>query len=70
LQKQVWTINEFPAFQFIQDPLDYDLFTHHKPLDLPEYAPEPDMMKNAVLLAWTIYSLATSEKMVPRKMTN
>ena len=59
-----------PSFQFIQDPLEYELVTHHKPLDLPEYAPEPDMMKNAVLLAWTIYSLASSEKMVPRKMKN
>ena len=59
-----------PSFQFIQDPLDYEPITHHKPLDLPEYAPEPDMMKNAVLLAWTIYSIASSEKMVPRKMKN
>ena len=59
-----------PSFQFIQDPLEYDLITHHKPLDLPEYAPEPDMMKNAVLLAWTIYSLASNEQMVPRKIKN
>ena len=59
-----------PSFQFIQDPLDYRPVTHHKPLDLPEYAREPDIMKNAVMLAWTIYSLASSEKMVPRKMKN
>ncbi|MEJ7674950.1 MAG: M28 family peptidase [Chitinophagaceae bacterium] len=59
-----------PSFQFIQDPLNYRPITHHTPLDLPEYAPEPDMMKNAVMLAWTIYSLASSEKMVPRKMKN
>lgn len=59
-----------PSFQFIQDPLDYEPITHHKPLDLPEYAPEADMMKNAVLLAWTIYSLASSEEMVPRKKKN
>ncbi|MEO7394027.1 MAG: M20/M25/M40 family metallo-hydrolase [Chitinophagaceae bacterium] len=59
-----------PSVQFIQDPLNYRPVTHHTPLDLPEYAPEPDMMKNAVMLAWTIYSLASSEKMVPRKMKN
>ena len=59
-----------PAFQFIQDPLDYRPVTHHTQLDLPEYSPEPDMMKNAVMLAWTIYSLASREKMVPRKMKN
>lgn len=59
-----------PAFQFIQDQLDYRPITHHTPLDLPEYALEPDMMKNAVMLAWTIYSLASSEKMVPRKVKN
>ena len=67
---EIFDYYNIPSFQFIQDPLDYDLVTHHKLLDLPEYAPEPDMMKNAVLLAWTIYSLASSEKIVPRKIKN
>ncbi len=56
-----------PSFQFIQDHLSYETINHHTHLDLPEYVPENDMMKNAVILAWTIYSLAEKNTMVPRK---
>ena len=56
-----------PSFQFIQDELAYNTVTHHTNLDVLEYVPENDIMKNAVILAWTIYSLAEMEKMVPRK---
>lgn len=59
-----------PAFQFIQDPLSYFSINHHTTLDLPEYVPEADIKKNAVLLAWTIYCLANAESPVPRKMKN
>ncbi|MBK5272204.1 MAG: M28 family peptidase, partial [Bacteroidia bacterium] len=57
-----------PAFQFIQDPISYRTITHHTHLDLPEYVPETDLKKNAVILAWTIYSIAEADKMVPRKL--
>lgn len=56
-----------PAFQFIQDPLEYDTVTHHTELDVFEYVPEQDVKKNAVVLAWTIYSLSENEGKVPRK---
>ncbi|HLO79367.1 MAG TPA: M28 family peptidase [Chitinophagaceae bacterium] len=56
-----------PSFQFIQDPLSYETVNHHTHLDFPEYVPEEDMMKNAVILAWTIYNLADMETKVPRK---
>jgi hypothetical protein len=56
-----------PAFQFIQDPLAYDTATHHTNLDVLEYVPEKDIMKNAVILAWIIYSLAEMNEKVPRK---
>ena len=59
-----------PSFQFIQDPLSYESVNHHTTLDLPEYAPEPDLMKNATILAWTIYAMASDETMVPRKQKN
>lgn len=63
------TFNHYniPSFEFIQDPLDYRTLSHHKMLDLPEYILESDMKKNAVFLAWTIYSLASRDEMVPRK---
>lgn len=56
-----------PSFQFIQDPLSYNTMNHHTHLDLPEYVPENDLKKNAVILAWTIYSLANMDAKVPRK---
>ena len=59
-----------PSFQFIQDGLAYHNVTHHTQLDVLEYVPEEDMMKNAVILAWTIYKLSENEEMVPRKVTD
>lgn len=56
-----------PAFQFIQDDLSYETVTHHTNLDVIEYVPEDDIKKNAVILAWTIYSLAERNEKVPRK---
>lgn len=57
-----------PSFQFIQDELTYNNVTHHTQLDVLEYVPEEDIMKNAVILAWTIYSLSENGEMVPRKV--
>lgn len=59
-----------PSFQFIQDPLEYDSVTHHTQLDVLEYVPEKDVIKNAVIMAWTIYSLSENEDIVPRKLKN
>lgn len=56
-----------PSFQFIQDDLAYGSATHHTTLDFLEYVPENDIMKNAVILAWTIYSLDTMQENIPRK---
>lgn len=56
-----------PSFQFIQDNLAYQSATHHTNLDFLEYVHEDDLMKNAVILAWTIYSLDTMDAKVPRK---
>ena len=56
-----------PAFQFIQDGLTYGSVTHHTQLDVVEYVPENDLKKNAVILAWTLYSLSEMNGMVPRK---
>ena len=58
---------KIPSFQFIQDELSYRTTNHHTNLDVLEYVPENDIMKNAVILAWTIYSIAESDEKVPRK---
>ncbi|MUH34952.1 M20/M25/M40 family metallo-hydrolase [Zobellia amurskyensis] len=57
-----------PSFQFIQDKLAYNSATHHTNLDFLEYVHEDDIMKNAVILAWTIYSLDTMPAKIPRKL--
>jgi len=49
------------------DELAYHTSTHHSSLDLLEYVNENDIMKNAVILAWTIYSLDNMKEGVPRK---
>jgi hypothetical protein len=56
-----------PSFQFIQDPLSYNTMNHHTHLDLPEYVPENDLKQNAVILAWTIYTIANMDNKMPRK---
>ncbi|MEB8327754.1 M20/M25/M40 family metallo-hydrolase [Flavobacteriaceae bacterium KMM 6897] len=56
-----------PSFQFIQDELAYNTSTHHTNLDFLEYVHEDDLMKNAVILAWTIYSLDNTQSNIPRK---
>ena len=58
---------KIPSFQFIQDELAYRTATHHTSLDLLEYVQENDIMKNAVILAWTIYSLDNMKEGIPRK---
>jgi len=57
-----------PAFQFIQEPLTYNSVTHHTQLDVLEYVPEADVMKNAVILAWTLYSISEMDGKMPRKL--
>jgi carboxypeptidase Q len=56
-----------PSFQFIQDELAYNTTTHHTNLDFMEYVNENDIMKNAVILAWTIYSLDNMKEEIPQK---
>ena len=58
---------QIPSFQFIQDELAYNTSTHHTNLDLFEYVKEDDIKKNAVILAWTIYTLDNLEGKVTRK---
>ena len=55
-----------PAFQFIQDPLDYFTRAHHSNQDLYERAPAGDMMQTAAILASFIYHAANRPEPFPR----
>jgi hypothetical protein len=56
-----------PAFQFIQDPLDYGSRTHHSELDVYDHAEPGDLMQAAAIMATFVYAAATRPEMLPRK---
>ncbi len=56
-----------PAFQFIQDPLDYMGRTHHTNVDTFDHLHRDDLMQASVKLATFIWHAATRDEMIPRK---
>jgi hypothetical protein len=56
-----------PAFQFIQDPLDYDSRVHHTDLDTYDHLRIADMRQAAVILAAVLVDAANADKPLPRK---
>jgi len=56
-----------PAFQFIQDPIEYSTWTHHSNMDTYERIQEEDMKRNAVIMASFAYQAAQREAKLPRK---
>ncbi len=58
---------DIPAFQFIQDPLEYDSRTHHSNMDVYERLQKEDLMQASVIMASFLYNAATRDQMLPRK---
>ncbi len=56
-----------PAFQFIQDPIEYETRTHHSNMDLYDRLQPGDLMQSAAVLASVVYHAANREEMLPRK---
>ena len=56
-----------PAFQFIQDPLEYAARSHHSNMDLYDLLQAGDLEQASALLAWFVYNTATRPAMLPRK---
>jgi hypothetical protein len=56
-----------PGFQFIQDPLDYDTRTHHSQVDTYERLQMDDLKQAAVIVAFSVYTIANRDQMMPRK---
>lgn len=56
-----------PAFQFIQDPLDYGTRTHHSELDVYDHAQPGDLMQASAIMAAFVYNAANSPDKLPRK---
>ena len=55
-----------PAFQFIQDPLDYGSRVHHTQLDTFDHLRAADMRQGAIILAAMLLNAANAEKPLPR----
>ncbi|HTL07272.1 MAG TPA: M20/M25/M40 family metallo-hydrolase, partial [Chitinophagaceae bacterium] len=56
-----------PAFQFIQDPLEYESRTHHSNVDSYDHLSMDDMQQAVVIVAAFVYNTAMRNEMLPRK---
>jgi len=56
-----------PAFQFIQDPLEYGSRSHHSNMDLFDRLQANDLEQASAVMAWFVYNTATRPEMLPRK---
>ena len=55
-----------PAFQFVQDPIDYETRTHHTNMDVLESIQEADLQQAAAIVATFVYQTAMRDEMLPR----
>ncbi len=67
---ELFDYQNIPAFQFIQDPLNYMSVVHHTNMDVMEYVPENDLKFNAVYVAYLALQVAQQDEMLPRKKFN
>lgn len=56
-----------PGFNFIQDPIEYSIRTHHSNVDTFERLVIDDLKQAAVVVASTVYHLAMRDGLMPRK---
>jgi carboxypeptidase Q len=55
-----------PGINVLQDPIEYDSYTWHSNLDTFERIVEEDVIKSAIVVAATVYHLATRAEPLPR----
>lgn len=65
--QQVMSAIGLPAFQFIQDDLDYDARVHHTSLDSADHLRAADLRQAAVVLASLLVRAANASQPLPRK---
>jgi hypothetical protein len=56
-----------PAFQWIQDPIDYGTRIHHTNMDVYDHLVPEDLIQSAVITASFVYHAAMRDEMLPRK---
>jgi carboxypeptidase Q len=55
-----------PAFQFIQDPLDYGSRVHHSSVDTFDHMKMADLKQAAIVMASFLWMAAEREEPLPR----
>jgi len=56
-----------PGFQFIQDPIEYNVRTHHSNMDVYDHLIEADLKQMATIVASFVYHTAQRDAKLPRK---
>ncbi|WP_310476191.1 M20/M25/M40 family metallo-hydrolase [Sandarakinorhabdus sp.] len=56
-----------PAFQFIQDPLEYGTTTHHSSVDTFDHLRPADLRQASVIMASLLWEAANADKPLPAK---
>jgi carboxypeptidase Q len=56
-----------PAFNFMQDPMEYDSRTHHSNMDVFDKVQKADMIQAAIIMASFVAHAANRDEMLPRK---
>jgi hypothetical protein len=56
-----------PGFQYVQDQIEYDIRTHHFNTDTYERLVMDDLKQMATIVAWSVYTIANRDEMMPRK---
>jgi len=59
-----------PAFQFIQDDIEYFTRTWHSTMDLYDRAIEGDLKQCSVVMAGFAYNAAMRDERIPRKQAS
>jgi hypothetical protein len=56
-----------PGFEFLQDPMDYNVRTHHSNQDTYDKISEEDLKQAATIVASFVYNTSQRDEMIPRK---
>lgn len=56
-----------PAFQFIQDPIEYNTRTHHTNMDSYDHLIAEDLQQISVIVASFVYNASMRDEKLPRK---
>jgi Zn-dependent M28 family amino/carboxypeptidase len=55
-----------PGLSFIQDPLNYEIRSHHTNMDNPDYVSPEDLKHSTNILTQLVYHTAIADEMLPR----